>query len=60
MTAISGSIVIDSDGAVFILGDHRTTSIDSRNSAIGCVSKEQISGRVIFRVWPLSRGIKVD
>jgi len=52
--------VIVPDGAVFILGDHRTTSIDSRNSAIGCVSKEQISGRVIFRVWPLSRGIKVD
>lgn len=48
------------DGSVFILGDHRTTSVDSRNSAIGCVSKEQISGHVIFRVWPLNKGFKVN
>lgn len=48
------------DNTVFILGDHRTTSIDSRNSSIGCISKEQITGHVIFRVWPLSEGFRID
>lgn len=38
----------------FVLGDHRTTSIDSRSSVIGCVEKNQIVGKVFIRVWPLS------
>ena len=38
----------------FVLGDHRSTSIDSRSSVIGCVEKSQIIGRVFLRVWPLS------
>lgn len=37
----------------FFIGDHRKTSIDSRNTAIGCVSEEQIVGKIIFRLWPL-------
>lgn len=41
------------DDAYFMVGDHRETSIDSRSTVIGSVSKEQIIGRVIFRVWPL-------
>lgn len=40
------------DGRYFVLGDHRSVSSDSRNSAIGCVSEEQIVGELIFRVWP--------
>ena len=36
----------------FVLGDMRESSIDSRNSLIGCVEKEQIVGKVFFRVWP--------
>ena len=39
----------------FVMGDHRTTSIDSRSSAIGCVEKSQIVGKVFLRVWPLAR-----
>lgn len=39
----------------FVLGDHRSVSIDSRSSAIGCVEKDQISGKVFLRVWPLDR-----
>lgn len=43
------------EGRVFVMGDHRSTSVDSRNTAIGCVSDEQIVGKIVFRVWPLSR-----
>ena len=38
----------------FVLGDHRSVSIDSRSSTVGCVSKEQLIGKVIFRVYPFS------
>ncbi|MBQ1263811.1 MAG: signal peptidase I [Oscillospiraceae bacterium] len=37
----------------FVLGDMRESSIDSRNTLIGCVAKEQFVGKVFFRVWPL-------
>ena len=36
----------------FVLGDMRVSSIDSRNTLIGCVKKDQIVGKVIFRIWP--------
>ncbi|MCD7858171.1 MAG: signal peptidase I [Clostridiales bacterium] len=39
----------------FVMGDNRLTSIDSRNSAIGCIETEQIVGKVILRVLPLNR-----
>ena len=42
------------DGKVFVMGDHRATSIDSRNTAVGCINTEDILGRLIIRVWPLS------
>ena len=42
------------DSRYFVIGDHRSTSVDSRNTAVGCVSEEQIVGRIIFRVWPLN------
>ena len=43
------------DGKIFVMGDHRATSVDSRNTAVGCVAQEQIVGKIIFRIWPLNR-----
>lgn len=37
----------------FCMGDHRSTSVDSRHTEVGCVSEEQIVGKIVFRVWPL-------
>lgn len=42
------------DERIFCLGDHRSTSVDSRSMAVGCVADEQIVGKIIFRVWPLA------
>lgn len=36
----------------FVMGDHRSVSVDSRNTAVGCVAEEQIVGKILFRVWP--------
>lgn len=43
------------DNRYFCMGDHRATSVDSRTTEIGCVSSEQIVGKIVFRVWPLNR-----
>ncbi|MDO4623347.1 MAG: signal peptidase I [Eubacteriales bacterium] len=40
---------------IFVMGDKRAVSIDSRSSAIGCVAKEQIVGKIVFRIWPLNK-----
>lgn len=42
------------DNRYFCMGDHRSTSVDSRHTEIGCVSEEQIVGKIMFRVWPFA------
>ena len=39
----------------FVMGDHRSTSSDSRNTAVGCVSLDRVVGVVLFRVWPFEQ-----
>ena len=43
------------DQRLFVLGDQRAASLDSRHSAIGCVAEEQLVGRVVLRIWPFKR-----
>ena len=42
------------EGKIFVLGDNRSVSIDSRNTSIGCVAEEQIVGKIVYRVWPFN------
>lgn len=41
------------EGRIFVMGDHRSTSVDSRMKEIGCISDDLIAGKLIFRIWPL-------
>lgn len=41
------------DGRVFVMGDHRSVSVDSRSTSVGCVAEEQLVGKLVFRVWPI-------
>jgi signal peptidase I len=43
------------DERIFVMGDNRVSSVDSRNTAVGCVAEEQVVGKIVFRVWPLSK-----
>lgn len=37
----------------FVMGDHRSTSVDSRSSTVGCISNDQLVGKVLANIWPL-------
>ena len=41
------------EGKIFVMGDHRSVSVDSRTTVVGCVSEEQIVGKLVMCVWPL-------
>lgn len=43
------------DNRYFCMGDQRATSVDSRHTVIGCIAEEQIVGKIVFRVWPLTQ-----
>lgn len=41
------------ENRIFVMGDHRSVSVDSRSTTVGCVAEEQLVGKLVFRVWPL-------
>ncbi len=43
------------DARIFVMGDNRKVSIDSRNTSVGCVAEEQIVGKIVFRIWPIAK-----
>ena len=42
------------DERIFVMGDHRSVSVDSRSSSVGCVAEEQIVGKLVFKIWPIN------
>ncbi|WP_200781417.1 signal peptidase I [Olsenella phocaeensis] len=40
------------EGKYFVMGDHRSMSVDSRTSQVGCISSDQVAGKLVLRVWP--------
>ena len=48
------------ESRLFVMGDHRSVSVDSRNTAVGCVAEEQVVGKIVFRVWPLDTFGKIE
>lgn len=42
------------ESRIFVMGDHRSVSVDSRNKSVGCVAEEQIVGKLVFCVWPFN------
>jgi len=40
------------EGTYFLVGDQRTTSVDSRHSTVGCIAEDDIVGKIVYRVWP--------
>lgn len=43
----------------FVMGDHRSVSVDSRNTAVGCVAEEQIVGKLVLCIWPFKNFGKI-
>lgn len=48
------------EGRIFVMGDNRSVSLDSRSTAVGCISEEQIVGHLTFTVWPMKDFGKID
>ena len=48
------------EGCCFVLGDHRATSIDSRNRSVGCIPDSKVVGRLLLRIWPIEDLGKVE
>lgn len=48
------------EGKFFVMGDHRSVSIDSRNTSVGCISQDQVVGRLLFKLWPMKEIGKIS
>lgn len=43
------------ENSYFVLGDSRSSSIDSRNSIVGTIPKENVIGEILIKLWPIKR-----
>lgn len=43
------------DNRIFVMGDHRLTSVDSRTASVGCIAEEYVLGKVFLRLWPIEK-----
>ena len=48
------------ESRIFVMGDHRSISVDSRSTAVGCIAEEQIVGKLVFRLWPITEIEKLN
>ena len=48
------------ESRIFVMGENRDVSVDSRNTSVGCVAEEQIVGKIVFCIWPFSRFGKIQ
>lgn len=42
------------EGQLFLMGDNRSVSVDSRTSSVGCIPENRIEGKVVLCIWPLN------
>lgn len=40
------------ESRIFVMGDNRSVSVDSRSTSVGCVAEEQVVGKIFMRLWP--------
>ena len=52
---LASSLVTLGKDEYFVLGDNRKDSSDSREPSVGNLKKDQITGKVFMRIWPMER-----